>query len=309
MRYEELVEWLAEVRRGRVPVAPRVSEGPPELTVSMPARNAAPFIAEAIRSVLAQEGVDFELIVVDDASEDGTAERVEAFSDPRVRLLRNPDRLGIGGSHNRALEAGRGRFLAHVDADDVVLPGALARMAAALRASPDAAQAYCHHYTIDARGAIERHEHERQRATFARRRPGHDYRRELLEHGMAVNTLRTYRRQALAATGRFDESLPFGVDYEMAVRLADRYDLVLVPEFLYCQRVHGRNASEGGPFRALRSWGLRVRVCRRLLAERGALLGRSRGEVHRLLGRGLLDAVGVTRAVKWVARRATPGPW
>lgn len=308
MRYQEMVEWLAALRRGTAPVATPAA-GPLDVTVSMPARNAADFIEEAVRSVLAQEGVGFELVVVDDASEDDTAARVDALGDPRVRLLQSPRRRGIGASHNHVLEVARGRFLAHVDADDVLLPGALDRMVAALRESADAAQAYCHHYTIDGRGRIERDEYDRQRAAFARRRPGHDYRRELLQHGMAVNALRTYRKEALAATGPFDESLPFAVDYEMAVRLADRYDLLLVPAFLYCQRIHGGNVSEARPFRALRSWVVRARICRRLLQERGALLGRSPGEVHRLLGLGLLDALGIVRAAKSLGRRAGPGPW
>ncbi|MGH7908453.1 MAG: glycosyltransferase family 2 protein [Thermodesulfobacteriota bacterium] len=61
----------------------------PELTVSIPAYNTGKYIGEAIESVLRQEGVDFELIVVDDGSEDDTAEVVQSFKDPRIRLIKN----------------------------------------------------------------------------------------------------------------------------------------------------------------------------------------------------------------------------
>ena len=76
----------------------------PEVTVSMPAFNTAHYIGEAIRSVLAQDDVDFELIVLDDASEDKTAEVVNTFRDPRIRLLRNTHRRGISFCHNRILD-------------------------------------------------------------------------------------------------------------------------------------------------------------------------------------------------------------
>src|SRR5512147_63035 len=106
--------------------APAVSDRPvPEVTVAMPARNAARFVAAAIDSVLRQEGIELELIVVDDCSVDNTAEVVASIRDRRVRLLRNPQRRGIGACHNLVLRHSRAPYIAHVDADDLILPGAL----------------------------------------------------------------------------------------------------------------------------------------------------------------------------------------
>ena len=60
-----------------------------ELTVSMPAYNSGKYIKEAIESVLRQDSIDFELIIVDDGSQDNTAEVVLSFKDPRIKLIRN----------------------------------------------------------------------------------------------------------------------------------------------------------------------------------------------------------------------------
>ena len=72
----------------------------PELTVSMPAYNTGKYIGQAIASVLRQQGIDFELVVVDDSSTDNTVDVVRSFRDPRVRLIENSERMGIGYCHN-----------------------------------------------------------------------------------------------------------------------------------------------------------------------------------------------------------------
>jgi len=76
----------------------------PELTVAMPAYNTGRYIGEAIESVLRQEGVDFELVVVDDGSADDTVRVVRGFPSPRIRLIENGARRGIAHCHNVVLE-------------------------------------------------------------------------------------------------------------------------------------------------------------------------------------------------------------
>ncbi len=282
--------------------------GPPEVTVAMPARNAGLWVAEAVASVLRQRGVTLELLVVDDASTDRTAEIVARIPDPRLRLLRNETHRGIGYTHNRIVAESAAPFVAHVDADDVIFQGALRALLDALAAAPGAAQAYCNHFELDARGDLSPRAFEEQWRFLERERRLHpDYRRALIEQGMVTNTLRTYRRSALASVGPFDEALPFAIDYDMAVRLADRFDMVLVPRFLYGQRVHGANTQETQRMRAIRSWHRRARICRRRARERGGvLLGYEPREIRHLLARSLLDAVGLRRAAR-AARAIVPG--
>lgn len=109
-----------------------------QVTVAMPARNAVPFIAQAISSIQQQTDIDWEMIVVDDASSDGTANAVGAFDDARIRLVTNDRRRGIGYCHNRVLAHSAAPYVAHVDADDFILPGALRKMVGALEEKPHA---------------------------------------------------------------------------------------------------------------------------------------------------------------------------
>lgn len=99
----------------------RLPESPPDrVSVVMAAYNAAATIGETLDSVLAQTHADIEVIVCDDASTDGTADIVRGYSDPRVMLLRNEANLGPGPCRNRSIRHARGKWIALVDADDVM---------------------------------------------------------------------------------------------------------------------------------------------------------------------------------------------
>lgn len=107
----------------------------PVVSVIMPAYNAEKTIAAAIRSVQAQSMADWELLVVDDGSRDGTCTIVEAIAaeDSRVIFLRNEVNLGAAGTRNRAMELARGQFVALLDSDDYWRPGKLEKQLAHLR--------------------------------------------------------------------------------------------------------------------------------------------------------------------------------
>lgn len=96
----------------------------PLISIVMPAYNVAPFIGEAIQSVRAQTHGDWELIIVDDHSADGTGAVVERYAaeDRRIRLIRRAENSGVSASRNVGLKAAHGRFIAFLDADDVWLP-------------------------------------------------------------------------------------------------------------------------------------------------------------------------------------------
>ena len=89
------------------------------VSVIMPNYNGAEFIGDAIDSVLSQTYENFELIVVDDHSDDGSAEIVLSYGDDRIRLLRNEDNRGAAQTRNKGIEAATGRWIAFLDSDDL----------------------------------------------------------------------------------------------------------------------------------------------------------------------------------------------
>ena len=116
-----------------------MSTNRPEITVAMPAYNAAAYLREAMDSILTQTLEDFVLLVVDDGSTDATlaiAKEV-ANGDSRVRIERLPDNRGRATARNMALGRARGRYLAWMDADDIALPRRLELQHACLEEQPD----------------------------------------------------------------------------------------------------------------------------------------------------------------------------
>ena len=109
----------------------------PEITVAMPAYNAAADLREAMDSILAQTFEDFELLVVDDGSTDETFALAGATGDSRVRVERLPGNRGRATARNMALGRARGRYLAWMDADDIAHPRRLELQLACLEAQPD----------------------------------------------------------------------------------------------------------------------------------------------------------------------------
>lgn len=256
-----------------------------EITVSMPAFNTAKYIRTAIESVLQQTGIDFELIVVDDASQDDTAKIVRSFEDPRVKLFTNATNKGISYCHNLVIQHSTSPFIAHVDSDDLILPDALQRMVRELKSDRNIGQVHCYFFDIDENGRATRESIRQRRESFVRNRPPDmDYKRELLVRGTIMNHLRTYRREVFAEVGYFNENLRYGEDYEMALRITDKYQIKLVPEFLYYRRVHESNTTNRLGFN---SWGFffqRLRICRQLSnAEKLQFLKEDKYNLNRLM--------------------------
>jgi glycosyltransferase involved in cell wall biosynthesis len=211
----------------------------------MPAYNTGKYIGEAIESVLRQEGVDFELIVVDDGSEDNTAEVVRSFKDPRIRLISNEKNMGIAYCHNLVIEQSISPFIAHVDSDDMVLPGAYQIMLTMLDSASNMGQVHCNYIVIDEMGRAIR---------YITCTPDLDYKKEILIRGGVTNHLRIYRKEVFDTVGRFNQNLKYSVDSEMALRIIDKFDIRLVPKYLYCRRLHDSNTSQTLHFKELRFW-------------------------------------------------------
>ena len=104
---------------------------PPRVSILIPAYNAAPWLAAAIESVQRQTFGDWEIVAVDDASTDGTADLLRSFASANIRVEQNPRNLGMTGNWNRCFSLATGELVLKLDADDALKPHALEQLALA----------------------------------------------------------------------------------------------------------------------------------------------------------------------------------
>jgi glycosyltransferase involved in cell wall biosynthesis len=186
----------------------------PTVSVITPAYNVAPYLGDAIESVLAQTFADFELIVVDDGSTDSTFQLASDYArtDRRIRLVQQQNH-GISSARNYALRVATGSFLAILDGDDVWLPTYLERQLAILMSDPD-----CDIVTGNALFLGGPLDGEPVRAWPDRRVEPTLLR--LLEDERAVFIMSVFRRRVYEVIGGFDESMRTNEDYDFWIRAA-----------------------------------------------------------------------------------------
>lgn len=189
----------------------------PEVSVILPTRDRAHLLAAAARSVLDQDEVDLELIIIDDASQDNVEAVVERLHDSRVRFWRSPARIGPAAARNAALSRARGQWIAFQDDDDLWLPGKLRRQLAIARSVPDSVAAvYC---------GFWKHEAGRRRYVPGARitRVEGDLLAALLRGNFIGLPTLLVRHSALLSIGPFDTGLPCYEDWELCLRLARQF--------------------------------------------------------------------------------------
>jgi glycosyltransferase involved in cell wall biosynthesis len=211
----------------------------PRITVLLAVKDGLPWVRDAVESVLAQTYDDLELLVIDDASTDGTAEAVVGYGDPRIRVLRNESNLGQVPSLNRGLREARGELVARLDADDVCLPERLERQVAVADADPSVALVGTWMDVIDERGRLWGRLRGRVRdfpefvfAILADRYPwGHP---SLM-----------FRRDVVLELGGYDETLAPSEDKDLYRRLAlAGHGAAGVEDVLVRYRRHERQLSQ-----------------------------------------------------------------
>ncbi|MFN7280529.1 MAG: glycosyltransferase, partial [bacterium] len=110
----------------------------PLVSIVMPVYNTAPFLEEAVQSILHQTFTDFEFIIIDDGSTDESLDILKSFRDERILVLSNGINRGLVFTLHRGLNAARGRYIARMDGDDVSLPDRLQRQVDYMNTHPEA---------------------------------------------------------------------------------------------------------------------------------------------------------------------------
>ena len=219
------------------------------VSVCLPTYNGAEYVEEALRSILDQTYQDFELLIVDDGSTDATLDIVQSFSDPRIKLHRNPERLGIPANWNRCLELAAGEFVCVFHQDDVMLPENLERKVRLLSADETLGFVHSGVEPLVDESAPSSFANWIEDATEDTVFDGLEYFRTLLLRGNRVCAPTVMaRRHALLEQGGFNKDLGFACDYAMWLRLCMTYRVGFLARPLVRYRWHGGNASHAYQF-------------------------------------------------------------
>lgn len=233
---EDVLELPAASRAAPAARLPLPVNSVVSVSVVIPAKNAASYVAETLACALAQSEVG-EVIVVDDGSTDDTTAIVRAMRDPRLRLMAN-DAAGVSAARNLGARHASGEWLLFLDADDRLRPGAVAALLAAARGAPRAVLVYGDYDTIDSEGR----QIGRRGLLKARRKPSGDVLSRLAAGNFIVNGgIALARAEAFRAIGGFDTSLRYCEDWHCWCRLAAIGEFEFAPKLLLDYRLHTAN--------------------------------------------------------------------
>jgi len=209
----------------------------PRISVVIPVYNRERYIGAAIASVLAQTFGDFELLVIDDGSTDGTGDVVRSFHDQRIRLLRHGANQGIARARNAGVDAARGDYLAFLDSDDVALPERLAEQVGFLDAHPDHVAVGAWIDWMDDRG--------RPTGRVKRRPLRSDDVSALRLFRQGIENTASMARTAVLRHYRHDEHFEVSEDFDIWARIAADRPIANLPQVLVLRRAHGQQTSKG----------------------------------------------------------------
>jgi len=205
----------------------------PKVTVLMSVYNGEKYLREAIESILNQTFKDFEFLIINDGSTDRTAEILQSYDDPRIKIINNEKNIGLTKSLNKGLKMARGEYIARMDADDISMPERLEKEVDFLETHRDYAVVGTFVKILNEHSGVirllDRPVEYAQIREFFRRD-------NCIAHGSAM-----IRKNCILDVGFYDESMERSQDYDLWLRLSEKYRLANIPEYLYIWRNHNEN--------------------------------------------------------------------
>ena len=219
----------------------------PTVSVMIPTFNRMELLKTSLESVLAQTFEDFEVVISDNASTDGTEDMVRAYPDARIVYAKNPENIGWQRNMSVVLAMAKGEFLGFLPDDDLMMPDNLAMKVAMLRQHRQMGLVHSKYHVIDGAGVIVK----------SNTMWGHGSERDLhaVESGQAVlrrlllgyNTINLptvlFRRECYDRLGGFSRKLHHTDDYEYWMKIAVHYDVGFLAAPLVKWRVHAGTLS------------------------------------------------------------------
>jgi glycosyltransferase involved in cell wall biosynthesis len=202
-----------------------------KVTVLMAVYNGEVYLRDAVDSILSQTYQDFEFLIINDGSTDATREIVLSYQDPRVRLVDNPNNLGLTRSLNRGLQLATGQLIARQDADDISEPDRLAQQVTFLDNHPDIALVGTWYTRIDALGT------PLGQANLPCDYPQLSW--HLLFYCPFIHGSIMLRKATVSAhVGCYDEAFVYAQDYDFWTRIALALPVANQPQYLVRYRIN-----------------------------------------------------------------------
>jgi len=195
------------------------------VSIIIPTHHRPALLKEAVASVLGQTWQDFELVIVDEATRDETADVIRTFSDPRIRSIRNEQPLGVSGARNCGAALATGEILSFLDDDDYYLPEKLAKTVAAFQRS-DKIGVVVSGFTA---GHLQISPHFE----------GNVFRTLSNRFYTLPTSILAARRSVFEALGGFDETMTHSEDFDFCLRAARVTEFASIAEPLVFHRQHG----------------------------------------------------------------------
>jgi glycosyltransferase involved in cell wall biosynthesis len=209
----------------------------PKVSVVIPTYNRARFLRAAVRTVLDQTFQDFEIVIVDDASSDDTPAVVASLGDGRIKYIRHEQNRRIAGARNTGVSSSAGEYIAFLDDDDEWRPRKLEQQVQILDISaPTVGAVYTAFAQVDvASGNVV--------GVITPVKRGHILHELGSRNWVGTASTVCVRRQCFEEVGLFDESVAFGEEYDMWIRIAHRFDFRYIDEVLVGYGLHARRLS------------------------------------------------------------------
>ena len=212
---------------------PEVQSTTSTVSIYIPAYNAKKTIDRAIQSALNQTYRDFDIVVCNDGSTDGTGAHLDKMygDHPKIRIIHQANG-GIGSASNACIRAARGLYILQLDSDDELLPDAIETLLPEIRKDPQISCVYGRHYKWN-----------QQEDTLEEAWHYPTFTRERMLHGMIVHHPRLFRKRDWSRVGGFSETLLNAVDYDFFQKLSEIGEIEFHDHLLYKYALHEQSTS------------------------------------------------------------------
>ena len=205
----------------------------PKVSICVPTYNRKDYLRETLDSIFAQTYKDYEVVVVDDGSTDGTAEMLKNIS-PLIRYYWQ-ENSGDAAARNRLIKLARGEYITFIDSDDLLMHDAVERMMNVMEVEGGEAIVYGPYLRIDRNGHVYGRFKSRQYSGYITK--------YLFQNIFVYSCGSMFPKKVLETAGGFDTSLPVCSDYDLWLRLSLKYRFVALAEPTFKRRRHAKNLS------------------------------------------------------------------